>query len=237
MNKDIVYILKNNLDDTELIYSIRSVCQNFPFRNIWFAGGTPQHVSADGYLPMKQDGGNKWFKVTNTIKRICKVQDISDDFWLFNDDFFIMRPCTTSLPPLLDGTIERRINEIKNRQPQPMSKYAEQLFFTEKLLKSFGYDTLNYAVHTPMLINKNKALNTIYKFPNSPMFRSLYGNQHRIGGTLIEDVKIYNLDQKPTGDEYLLSTTDDSFREGRVGKYIRDAFPEKCKYEIERIPN
>ena len=231
MNNDIVYILKNGITDDELIYSVRSVCKNFEFNQIWFAGGIPEHVSADHSLYIPQKGKNKWNKVTNTIKEICKNKDITEDFWLFNDDFFIMRPLTTSLPPLIDGTIENRIRILNKKYPITMSEYAKQLWMTNKLLKDHNCDTLNYALHVPMLINKKKALDTIWRFPDSLMFRSLYGNHHQIGGTVTGDVKITELDIEPSEDVYLLSTSDESFKRGRVGKFIRDKFPEKCRYE------
>ena len=47
----------------------------------------------------------------------------------------------------------------------------------------------------------------------------------------MQDTKIFNLDQQPTGEEFILSTTDESFKNGRAGEYIRMKFPERCKYE------
>ena len=232
MRNDIVYILRNNIDDKELIYSVRSVCQNFEFNKIWFAGGIPENISADNCIYIPQKGRNRWSKVTNSIKDICMNQDISENFWLFNDDFFIMRPLTTSLPPLIDGTIQKRIRTLNKKFPVTMSEYAKQLFITQKALEDAGYDTLNYALHVPMLINKSKAVETINKFPNCPMFRSLYGNMHNIGGTITKDVKIISLEKAPTGEEYLLSTSDDSFKNGRVGMHIRNQFKERCRYEV-----
>ena len=38
MKSDIVYILKNGEISDEIIYSIRSVCKNFPYRKIWIYG-------------------------------------------------------------------------------------------------------------------------------------------------------------------------------------------------------
>ena len=215
MNNDIVYILKNDLDDEELIYSIRSVCANFEFGSIWFAGGHSENIIPDHHIHVNQKGQNKWYKVRNTLEIICNNKEISNDFWLFNDDFFIMKPLTSSLPPLIDGTILKRIKELNKKYPLKNSGYVQQLSITKLCLHTQEFDTLNYALHVPMLINKKKALETLKLFPNCPMFRSLYGNHHKIGGTIINDVKIYDLDQKPTGEEYLLSTTNESFHNGR----------------------
>ena len=83
-----------------------------------------------------------------------------------------------------------------------------------------------------MLIDRKKGLQTLEQFHGYPMFRSLYGNHHKIGGIITDDVKITALDIRPTGRELLLSTNDESFRKGMVGEYIRTTFPDKCKYEL-----
>lgn len=43
--RDIVYILRNDMgsDAEELRYSLRSVAENFPARNVWFVGGQLVH--------------------------------------------------------------------------------------------------------------------------------------------------------------------------------------------------
>ena len=228
MNHDIVYILKNDIDDTELIYSVRSVVQNFPYNKIWFIGGVPEHIEPDEQIKYRQSGKNKWEKATNTIKKICRNNNITEDFWLFNDDFFIMQPIE-ELPPLIGGTIHKRVTDIKNRHT--ISAYSGKLERTENLLRAKELDTLDYALHMPMLINRKKALNTINAFPDCPMFRCLYGNYNKIGGMIVDDVKIYSQDIEPTGDEVMLSTTNESFKNGEVGKYIREQFPTACKYE------
>ena len=39
---DVVYIVKEDPRNEELRYSIRSVCENFPVRNIWIFGYCPR---------------------------------------------------------------------------------------------------------------------------------------------------------------------------------------------------
>lgn len=228
MTHDIVYILKNNIEEEELTYSIRSVVKNFPYNRIWFAGGLPEHITPDEHMPIRQEGTNKWQKVSYTIKRICQNDEITEDFWLFNDDFYIMKPIE-EFPAAIRGTMHQRIMQLK--KDHNYSAYAGNLEKTENYLRRKGYDTLDYALHVPILINRQKALETLKEFPDVPMFRCLYGNHHKIGGTLMDDVKIYNLDQLPTGNEIMLSTTNTSFNNGKIGPYIKAQFPDKCKYE------
>ena len=230
MKSDIVYILKNNYTSVEIIYSIRSVCANFPYRQIWFYGGEPENITADHVVKFVQDGHNKWQKVNNTIRKICHNDEITEDFWLFNDDFFVMKK-VKKVEPMVGGTLWMRAQTISKIYGNHDTKYSNQLRDCARTLRDNGYDRLDYALHVPMLINRKKALMTLDKFPQCPMFRSLYGNHHKIGGVITKDVKIQNDYDVPSGDEVFLSTSDDSFTNGKVGEYIRNAFPDKCKYE------
>ncbi len=230
MKHDVVYILKNNYSSEELRYSLRSVVENFPYRKIWFYGGKPDGIEPDEYVEYIQVGKTKWEKVNNTLRLICQNDEITEDFWLFNDDFFIMQK-VTDLEPMYAGTLESRVKSIQSKRNGRPSQYSIQLKGAARILKAEGYDTLNYALHVPMLINREKALQTLEKFNNCPMFRSLYGNHHSIGGCQVRDVKINDLDKEPTGFEVLLSTKDSSFNDGAVGRYIREQFAHKCKYE------
>ena len=228
---DIVYILKNNYTSDELTYSIRSVCKNFPYRKIWFYGGAPEGIMPDVLVEYQQSGNNKWEKVRGTLTAICRNDEITPDFWLFNDDFFVMKK-VSKLQPMVYGTLSGRVRRIQKKRGGRNSTYSMQLNETARVLNAMGYDSLDYALHVPMLINREKALQTLAAFPDCPMFRSLYGNHHSIGGVITKDVKIQSESQMPTGEEIFLSTNDRSFRDGKVGRYIREAFPDRCRYEL-----
>lgn len=229
---DIVYILKQDAPAEDLIYSVRSVVKNFPYRKIWFYCGCPEGIRPDNHVEFVQQGANKWDRVNNTLRAICENDDITPDFWLFNDDFYVMKK-VSKLEPMVDGTLWMKANKIARENDNRDSKYSNQLRNTARILRDRGYDRLNYALHVPMLINREKGLKTLNEFQGYPMFRSLYGNHHRIGGIITDDVKIQSVVDRPTGDEIFISTDDTSFREGAVGAYIREAFPDECKYEIK----
>lgn len=230
MKSDIVYILKNGCNSEEIIYSIRSVCKNFPYRKIWIYGGKPENITPDCIVELTQTGSNKWEKVNNTLKAICKNDEITPDFWLFNDDFFVMKK-VRKVDYMAGGTLWARAQRIGQKFGGRDSAYSAQLKDTARVLRDKGFDRLDYALHVPMLINRKKALETLGEFKGYPMFRSLYGNHHKVGGVLADDVKITSLTDMPTGEEAFISTDNNSFANGKVGEYIRSAFPEKCKYE------
>lgn len=231
---DIVYIIKSNADPEELRYSLRSVCKNFQYNKVWIYGNCPNGIFPDQFVEIDQKGNTPWAKVSYTLKRIFENDEITKDFWLFNDDFFIIKPfrleTENSYRTYINGTIFKHIEEIIKRN-KGRSKYTEQLRAVRRLLEVKGFDTLNYAMHIPILINRQKGIETMEEFPDVPMFRCLYGNMHRIPAILHEDVKIADTTSIPKEEWIFTSTLDGSFKTGNVGKYIRDMFPEKCKYE------
>lgn len=230
---DIVYICKKGIDSEELRYSLRSVCKNFPYNLVWIYGDCPKDISPDRFIPVDQNGSTLWARVAYTLNQIFKNDEISENFWLFNDDFFVMNKVDPGDEPKawINGSIDHQVKGIMIRNHGP-SKYTDQLKKTAATLRSKGYDSLNYAVHVPMLINRKKGLETLKAFPHIPMFRCLYGNMHKIPAILHRDVKLVGTNEKPDPNWLYLSTNDGSFRSGQVGDYIREKFQERCRYEV-----
>lgn len=229
MNHDIVYILKSDIAPGELKYSLRSVEQNFPYNRVFFFCGCPQGIKPDKHIRFEQEGVSKWEKATSTYRKICETDEVSEDFWLFNDDFFILEK-VTDLPYMYAGTLQERVDDLVRRRG--ISTYAMMLKATALTLQASGCDTLDYALHVPMLFNKQKVIDTLEAFPNSPMFRSLYGNYNKVGGIKTTDVKIYERISLPKPGQTLLSTADTSFNLGKVGDYIKQKFTDKSRWEI-----
>lgn len=227
MKNDVVYILKNDINPNELRYSLRSICENFSFNKVWFFGGKPDGIDPDEYVFFSQYGSNKWEKATSVYECIFTTNEITSNFYLFNDDFFVLNPYKQKTPHVV-GTLKNRIDRILAKQD---SAYANMLIETKELLEMYGCDTLDYGSHTPLLINKQKGFETIQMFGIGKSFRSLYGNYNKIGGVIKPDVKIANLYDLPSRIQPLVSTNDSSFEKGRVGEYLRSRFPNPCKYE------
>lgn len=226
---DVVYILANDIRSDEIRYSVRSVVKNFPYNRIIFYGGKPKGIEPDVYVEVDQIGPDRYEKVKYTIKKICDDDNLTDNFWLFNDDFFIMQP-VDDLPYAFKGTMERRIKSI-NHLHGPTGGYIRAQIATKEYLLDKGFDALDYSLHIPMLINRKLGAETLREHPNPKLFRALYGNVNKIGGVCMDDVKVYEAGEMPDKDSLLLSTQDSSFRYGRVGEYIRATFNEPCKYE------
>lgn len=226
---DIIYILRNGKNE-ELRYSLRSIEKNYPHKRVIFYGGKPDGIEPDLFVPYTQPGDTKWEKVRNTIELICKNDQLTEDFILFNDDFFIMEPVKTPTN-YYDGTLAERINSIEGALFGRHSVYSDRLRHLAETLKNAGIvNPLNYAHHTPMIINRKKMLETLKKYPNEPMFRALYGNINQIGGENMPDVKFYQRRQPFPIGQYA-STADESWRQEKIGQIIRGKFATRSRFE------
>ena len=226
---DVIYILKAGGPSEELRYSLRSIEANMTHGDVWFYGGIPNGFVPDHAVKFNQAGVTKWEKVRNTLYAICTDESVPARFWLFNDDFYILQRLN-STKPVYNKTLRDHYEHVEKKHGG-RTAYSKALRFCEETLLAKGFPTLDYAVHVPMLIDKDKALETLKLFPECPMFRSLYGNYNNVDGIHRTDCKITELNARMEPEAAFLSTSNNSFKLGEVGKQIREAFPDPCKYE------
>lgn len=229
--KDIVYVLKNDIDPAELRYSLRSVCENFDFNKIWFFGGCPDGFCPDYYVPILQKGNTKGERVWYTYEFVFTENSLTPNFYLFNDDFFILKPYDQDMP-LISRSLDAHIKFLEEKYGSS-SAYCDLLKRTRKALTKRNKTTLDYTTHTPLLINKDKGYDLLSGLNKTLSFRLLYGNIYNLGGAVTKDVKILGLNKLPKPDATLVSTSDKSFKKGKVGEYIRKRFPNPCRYELQ----
>lgn len=223
---DIVYFVKDTKQNEELRYSLRSL-KNFPHDKVWFYGGCPDGLKPDHHVYVKQDQPTKWANIFKMFKLACINNEISKDFWLFNDDFFVMKPVKEG-PNYYEGDLYKRVVTLEDKH-NGITPYSQQLRYTLQELEGMGCNTINYALHVPMLINRKKG-QELSNIINGPMIRCVYGNYFEVGGKHHSDFKIDSI-TKEYKDESYLSTNDRSFKYGVVGQQIRDIFKDKSKYE------
>lgn len=223
---DIVYFVKDSEENEELRYSLRTL-KNFPHRKVWFYGGCPDGLKPDHHVYVEQNEENKWQNVNKMLRLACKNKKITKNFWVFNDDFFVMKPIDKPTN-YYNGDLYKRIVTLEDKFGR-ITPYSQLLRDVCKELESLGATTKNYTLHVPMLINRDKALE-LFRISDFPGYRSLYANYFNIGGEQMSDVKITSK-EKVYRDGIYLSTDDKSF-EGEVGEQIREIFSDKCKYEL-----
>ena len=225
---DVVYILKENAGSEELRFSLRSIEKNMDHGKVWFYCGKPEGIEPDVYVPHVQTGGTKWERVRSSLVEVCRNDKISKKFWLFNDDFFVMAPMKNE-KPLQRGLLEDHIKDIEARH-RGQTGYSRNLRKCEDQLRHAGLTTLDYAIHVPILIEREKMLEALEMFPRCPMFRSIYGNYAQIGGEFHKDVKTTDPDKQIPVDADFFSTSNKAMA-GSVLKQMEDRFPEACRYE------
>ena len=227
---DVVYFVKETTTNEELRYSLRSIEKNFPHNKVWFVGGQPNGLEPDEKLRLVQAGLSKYSNVGSLLIRTLEEEKISEDFWYFNDDFFVMQPIK-DLPPIYYKDLYRYIINVENNNGIAASPYTKRLRHTISLLEENGLEVLNYETHTPILINRKKALDVIRKFGRGLAFRSLYGNYYKIGGKDTKDVKVIDTEKEVSEKSILLSTSDRAFKSGRIGEFIKTKFTERSRFE------
>ena len=231
MNPDIVYIVKQTLDNEELRYSLRSIAKyGKNYGKVCIIGGQYEGIVADININLRQVGSTKYDRVNNSIREVCVNSLISDDFILMNDDFFLMKPLDFStFKPSYRCSMQEYLDIIINNLNA--SEYTKRLAASMVALEAYGLETKCYELHIPMLFNKHKLLEVYGAFPGFNGIRSLYGNYHKIGGQKINDCKVFTTSDNFIKNSKFLSTTDKTFRVGAVGEYIRSKFPNPCKFE------
>ena len=230
MKHDIIYIVREGGNE-ELRWSLRSVEKNFPHNHVWIFGGKPTGIAPFYFEPRQQQGEDKFWRIYNTFKEVIWDARLTEDIWLFNDDFFVMNKLKEPPHAIYDGTIQKRIEYVEKHTFGVHSYYSDKLRELLAVLQKAGIDEpLNYETHTPMLINRTKAIITLEDYPETPLFRSIYGNINHIGGEERPDCKFFQERQPyPIGD--YVSTADESWQFDDIGREIRARFPEKSQFE------
>lgn len=229
---DIVYFVKDSPSNEELRISLRSVTANMPHKRAWIFGGCPKNIVPDIRVRVKQEGKTKWDKVRKMFLTACQNKELTDDFILFNDDFFVMRP-TNFIKPLYRCELPKHIQILEANFNNRPSEYSRLLRRAEKELESLGCSTFSYELHTPFIFNKEKMLKMLEEHPDWRCTRTMYGNLYNIGGEKSSDVKIFSskteLDYK---NLRFLSTDDPVINVNNdIWRYIRNQFKQKCEYE------
>ena len=225
---DVVYVLKHDIDPYELTYSLRSVEKNFPCRKVWFVGGQPKGFEPDGRIEHKQVGDCKWELIKSSLRKVLEEPEITEDFFWFNDDFFVMKKVTGKFVNFADKTLSWRIEDLKNEHPW-LNIYGRTVYKVREELKTLGYGEVNFEVHLPILFNK-ELMRKCINLCSSPQIRSVYGNVNNIPYKQKDDVKVYDLDFIPKDPDFL-STNDNVFRDGKVGELIRGEFSNPSRWE------
>ena len=217
-------------ENEELRYSLRSVAAHVPHDRVWIAGHMPSWVTGVGHIPTEQSS-TKWANSTGNVRAACEHPDVSERFLLFNDDIFVMQPLPGGVPVLNRGPLDEVINQHGDRR---WSRYVLGMEATRTRLAAHGYsNVLSFELHVPLPVEKTLMLKALDLGAGIRVWhkRTAYGAVAGLVGETVEDVKIHGRRELPPEDATFVSTNDRSFREGRVGRWIRDRHATACSYE------
>jgi hypothetical protein len=213
----------------ELKYSIRSLLHYKPDANIIIVGGKPSWYKGEYYISTY--GGNKHRVVKQSLRRVIKNDNITEDFVLMNDDFFFLKPFTGH-PYYTIGTLAHHHKIYVRNNVQ--SRYRNLLGKTNNKLKELGVKKpMSFETHTPIIYNKEKLAESM---KHGMMWRSVYANLNNVVSSYIkQDVKIYSHETFVNRWEHceqvgLLSTEDKSFQ--LVYPNLKEMFPDKSSLEV-----
>lgn len=247
---DVAYVFKENIDNNsqELLYSLRTLT-NLPHGNVFISGDAPAWLTNCRHLNLQQEAFSdnyevKHFNIGRNLIALCESPELSDDFILMNDDFFIMESCNV-IPIRHWGTMDKVISHYDGRYPEG-NRYVDAMKRTKQELERRGLTELkSYELHVPFNVNKQKFLNLMDIFEDIfwgehtclSQWRTVYGNYYGIGGDFMNDVKFFintknhNADQALEGSQFL-SGTGGAFK-GDFGDFIRAKFPDQSQYEAQ----
>lgn len=229
---DIVYILERTKDNKELKYSLRSL-SNIEHNKVFIVGDFPSFPITNIRHIHTTKLDSRYKTTTNNIKIACQNKEISEDFILMNDDFYIMNPIKIEDLLLDRGPLQEVVRFYHNNH-QNLTKYdklVEQYYLNTK---EIGQNPLkSFELHTPMIINKTKFLSILkvilseFEHCNK---RSIYGNKFLTNTKTIKDVKVLSTNINDFDfNTNLLSTSDSIFK--RVEPLLQQKFHNKSKYE------
>lgn len=232
---DVVYIIGPG-ERPWLRYSLRSLA-NLPHGRVFVIGERPAFLStAVTYLPVQRHP-IKWRSAVNNLRRACSEYEISPDFTLMNDDFFITRPIE-SVPVYHRGLITDVLADTRQRVPY-FSKYQKGMEESRRVLgATFGLDKpVSYSLHVPFTYNRYRLLETLdvsdrirRRTVEATDTRTMYGNMWRIGGRRVRDVKISRFYPAVSSDLPFRSSDPWSWERPHT-EFIRELFPTPSPYE------
>lgn len=229
---DLVVPVREGATHESLRYALRSWAANLPHRKVWLVGHKPAWAAGIEHIPTLQRGRTKYKNTTSAVRAVCEHPDVTSTFILCNDDFFVMKPLPDGMPVLHRGPVA---DVEKYYTSRARGQYLRGLQETRDLLVSLGHtNPTSYELHVPLPVEKKGMLAALDLGRDLAVLhkRTAYGVLNEIGGRRVRDVKI--MTRAPRGfssKSQLLSTMPDSFTNGAVGRFIRQAFDAPSPYE------
>jgi hypothetical protein len=215
-------------DNEELRYMLRSL-RNLPHGRVHLFGEPPPWVNPqETRIVRRERTTTKFMTVLGHVYAACEDPEVSDPFYLFNDDIYVMEPLET-LPHLDRGRVIDVIEEEHERGNH--SSWVDGMIYTRNRLVKRGFpEPMSFELHVPLLVDKTSYTRAIEMGFGIGrwMPRTAYGAIVGMPSLTRRDVKVYGPeDTLPPGP--FLSTEDRGFAAFR--KHLQSLFPDQSIYE------
>lgn len=246
MKTIIIPLTKSKIDYLDLKYCLRSI-EKFVtgYDKIVIIGERPKGIKNVIFIPFSETLSemHKERNILDKIKYACEIEDVSDDFCFWNDDFIVLEPTDiTDYPFYHKGDLENATDS--------KSMYRHTMRHTLDYLKlSIGGKlsgshvvvplTLNYDTHCPIIYNKQKFLSTFegidFDIPFGYGIKSMYANLNNVEGEYMPDCKFTGKNTKEEVKQrcmgrHIISCNETSLRHG-LGEYLKEILPHKSTFE------
>ena len=234
---DIVYILGSGSvwENNELRYSLRSVAKNISdVGKIFIVGEFPEWLQNVTHIPCPDTYKTKWRNAYTKVLLACENPNLSDDFLLMNDDFFVLKPIEAESYPYYFSSVIHKTKGYRH------ARFLTSPILTANFLKLRSGNFFSFAVHRPIRLNKNLYLNMPRPDLSMAGFspRSLYGNYYNVHGVKCFDKTLTPLSNQNRIESIIGDRTDigifsETARSSIFRKWINSKFPEPSPYEKE----
>jgi len=192
---DVVYFLAHQAafyQHRELLYSLRSLEKHVAGVDQVFVVGAPPAWGSSGLALVPECDPYDHNKDANIIRKMlltCRHSEISEPFLFVNDDHYFSQDCrSVEFPFYHKGEI---------RAAGTNREYNRRLANTRLILEERGLPTLNYDIHTPILIYRED-LQEVFAGRDwvdldgpGVVMKSLYANSRpEIAGVYLPDCKL-----------------------------------------------
>lgn len=227
---DIVYPIRRGNYNDELRYSLRSL-DNLPHGKVIVSGYIPNWITGVTAISREQKGSN-WLNARENV--LAALEEASDPFYLFNDDFYVMVPMD-EVPIYHAGLLGEVIDRY--RRNRHTGAYWKGMVSTYRLLQEWGYDQpLGYELHIPLLIHKLPLLDALALGKNieALAWRTLYGNFAHLGGVQTDDCKVLARAGVLDYDQWPFLSSNDDLSYSPLGKHLAKLFSIGSIYESDQ---
>ncbi len=226
---DIVYFIDSRKESKVLRYSLRSL-RFVKHNRVFIIGKAPSYIKGVEVIEYTDTNRSCALNIKNKYQLILE-SDISEDFILFNDDFYLTQD--TDIPYYYSAKLKDLIDP-KKRDDFTAPIWQSRI---DKLLKAFPNGNF-YEVHAPIIFNKTKLGKIIQKLADRDYhaIRSWYCNTYKVKSTFTFDHKLYDKSHQmlrnPSAPIPPFISSDDSIEsDSGFLRLMRRLYPDPSPYE------